>query len=138
MKGWHGTWAVGAQATWTINDVLTSGASGDDFAAQREALVANRRAAADGIRMEVTAGYTDAKRAAAELEAARRATEASQAAYETATQLFKVGKATTSELIDSEGELVVSQLRLINAHIDTKVAETKLTRALGRDMSKID
>lgn len=138
MKGWHGTWAVGAQATWTINDVLTSGSSANEFAAQRDALVANRRAAADGIRLEVTAAYTDAKRAAAELEAAKRATEASQAALDTATQLFKVGKATTAELIDAEGELVVSQLRLINAHIDTKVAETKLTRALGRDLSKID
>ncbi len=137
QRGWHSTWAIGAQATWTINDVLTSGASGDEFAAQRESLMANRRAMADGVRLEVTSAYTDARRAAAELEAAKRATEASQAAYDTAIQLFKVGKATTSELIDSEGELVVSQLRLINAHIDIKVAETKLTRALGRDMSKI-
>lgn len=137
QRGWHGTWAVGAQVTWALNDVLTSRASGDDFAAQRDALIANRRAMADGVRLEVTAAYTDARRAAAELEAAKRATEASQAAYDTAIQLFKVGKATTSELIDSESELVVSQLRLINAHIDTKVAETKLIRAVGRDMSKI-
>jgi outer membrane protein len=137
MKGWNGTWAVGAQATWAINDVLINRASANGFAAQREALVANRRALADGVRLEVTSAYTDAKRAAAELEAAKRATEASQAAYDTAIQLFKVGKATTSELIDSEGELVVSQLRLINAHIDIRVAETKLTRALGRDMNKI-
>jgi outer membrane protein TolC len=137
QKAWHATWAVGAQLTWTVNDVLTNRASGDEFAAQRDALIANRRALADGVRLEVSAAYTDARRAAAELEAARRATEASQAAYDTATQLFKVGKSTTAELIDSEGELVVSQLRLINAHIDTKVAETKLTRAVGRDLDKI-
>lgn len=137
QPGWKGTWAVGAQLTWTVNDVLTSRASGDDFAAQRDAFVANRRAMADGVRLEVTAAYTDAKRAAAELEAAKRAMEASQAAYDTAIQLFKVGKATTTELIDSESELVMSQLRLINAHIDTKVAETKLSRALGRDMNRI-
>jgi outer membrane protein TolC len=136
-RGWKGTWAVGAQATWTINDVLTAGASAKDYAAQRDAIVANRRAMADGIRLEVTAAYTDAKRAEAELEAAQRAMEASQAAYDTAIQLFKVGKATTAELIDSEAELVVTQLRLINAHIDIKVAETKLNRALGRDLNKI-
>ncbi|HEY5957216.1 MAG TPA: TolC family protein [Polyangiaceae bacterium] len=136
-KGWKGTWAVGAQATWVINDVLTSRASADDYSAQRDAVIANRRALADGIRLEVTSAYTDAKRAEAELEAARRAMEASQAAYDTAIQLFKVGKATTAELIDSESELVITQLRLINAHIDIKVAETKLNRALGRDLNKI-
>jgi outer membrane protein len=137
QQAWHGTWAVGAQLSWAVNDILTNRASGDDYKAQRESLVATRRAMADGVRLEVTSAYTDARRAAAELEAAERATEASQAAYDTATQLFKVGKATTSELIDAEGELVTSQLRLINAHIDTKVAETKLIRALGRDMDRI-
>lgn len=138
QKAWKGTWAVGAQLTWSLNDILTSGASGDEFSAQRDALLANRRAMADGVRLEVTAAYTDGQRAAAELEAAKRANEASQAAYDVAIQLFRVGKATTTELIDAEGELVTSQLRFINAQIDTKVAQTKLVRAVGRDLSKID
>jgi len=89
---------------------------------------------AKGIRMEVTSAYTDARRYAAAMEAAKRAAEAAQAAYDTEVQLFKVGKATTTELIDAEGELVNSLLSLISAHINIRIAETKLAQATGRDM----
>jgi outer membrane protein TolC len=135
--GWHGTWSAGVSLSYTINELLMSGASANKFKANRETVEANRNAVAQGIRMEVASAYTDGRRAAAELEAAKRAAEASQAAYDTSIQLYRVGKATTAELIDSEAELVNSNLRLINAHIDTKVAETKLTRAIGRDLTKV-
>jgi outer membrane protein TolC len=136
-KAWHGTWSAGVMLSWSPNDMLTNSASGNKYKANRETVEANRRAIAQGVRMEVTAAYTDGRRAAAELEAAKRSAEASQAAYDTAIQLYRVGKATTAELIDSEAELVNSNLRLINAHIDTKVAETKLARSLGRDMTSV-
>ncbi|MGC4068143.1 MAG: TolC family protein [Polyangiaceae bacterium] len=136
-KSWHGTWSAGVMLSWSPNDTLTNSASGNKYKANRETVEANRRALAQGVRMEVTTAYTDGRRAAAELEAAKRSAEASQAAYDTSIQLYKVGKATTAELIDSEAELVNSNLRLINAHIDTKVAETKLARALGRDMTRV-
>jgi len=134
---WHGTWSAGVQLSWTINDVLVNGKSGDQMAAQRAELEANRKALAKGIRMEVTSAYTDARRAAAALEAAKRAAEASQAAYDTSVQLYRVGKATTAELIDAEADLVSSLLGLINAHIDTRVAATKLARATGRDLTHL-
>jgi outer membrane protein TolC len=137
QKAWNATWSAGVQLSWTINDILTNRSSGDEIKANRETIEANRKAIAQGIRMEVTSAYTDGRRATAELEAAKRATEASQAAYDTSIQLYKVGKATTAELIDSEAELVNANLRLINAHIDTKVAETKLARAVGRDLTKV-
>jgi outer membrane protein TolC len=137
-EGWHETWSVGVQASWTVNELLMSGASGRQYQANRETAEANRRALADSVRLEVTSAYTDGRRATAELEAAKRASEASQAAYDTAIQLYKVGKATTAELIDSEADLVSSNLRLINAHIDTKVAETKLARAIGRDLTQLN
>jgi outer membrane protein len=88
----------------------------------------------DGVRLEVTSAYTDGRRAAAALIAAKRASEASQVAYDTSLQLYKVGKATTTELIDAEGELVNSLLTMISAHIDTRLAETRLARATGRDL----
>jgi outer membrane protein TolC len=136
-RDWHATWSAGVMLSWSPNDMLTNSASGNKYKANRETVEANRRAIAQGVRMEVTTAYTDGRRAAAELEAAKRSAEASQAAYDTAIQLYKVGKATTAELIDSEAELVNSNLRLINAHIDTKVAETKLARSLGRDMTRV-
>jgi outer membrane protein len=125
---------VGLAATWNLNEIFTSNSSANEMTAKRQALEANRKALAKGIRMEVTAAYTDARRSVAELEAAKRGAEAAQAAYDTEVELFKVGKATTTELIESEAELVNALLKLISAHIDTRIAETKIARATGRDM----
>ncbi len=136
-EGWNGSWTAGLQLSWTLNNILTEGSSAEEMSAQREALIANRRAIVEGLRLEIMAAQTDVRRASAELEAARRAAEASQAAYDTSVQLYRVGRATTADLIDSEAELVNSLLRLVTAHIDTRLAQTKLTHAVGRELSKI-
>jgi outer membrane protein TolC len=137
LAAWKQTWDVGLAATWNINEVFTSASSAHETAAKRQALEANRKAMAKGIRIEVATAYTDARRSAAELEAAKRAAEAAQAAYDTEVELFRVGKATTTELIDAEAELVNSLLRLISAHVGARVAETKIARATGRDMQTL-
>lgn len=131
---WRQSWAVGAAATWNINEVFTNGSSANEMVAKRQSVEANRKAMAKGIRMEVSSAYAEARRTAAEREAAKRAAEAAQAAYDTEVELFKVGKATTTELIDAESELVNALLKLISAHIGTRIAETKIARATGREM----
>jgi len=135
--GWKSNWAAGLQATWTLNDILVNNASAHEYRANREAVEANRDALAEGVRLEVTSAYTDQRRASAELVAAQRSSEASQAAYDTSIQLYKVGKATTADIIDAEADLVSSNLRLVNAHLDVKVAETKLAHATGRDLARL-
>ena len=137
IYAWKQSWDVGLAATWNINEIFTSNSSGNEMAAKRQALEANRKALAKGIRMEITSAYTDARRYAAELEAAKRAAEAAQAAYDTEVELFKVGKATTTELIDAEGELVNALLRLISAHINIRIAETKIAQSTGRDLQTL-
>jgi outer membrane protein TolC len=134
---WKQTWDVGVAATWNITEIFTSGSSANEMVAKRQAVEANRKAMAKGIRVEVASAYQEARRTQAALEAAKRAAEAAQAAYDTEVELFKVGKATTTELIDAEGELVNALLQLISAHIGTRVAETKIARATGRDMHTI-
>jgi outer membrane protein TolC len=136
--GWKSSWTVGLQATWALNDILVNNSSAHEYAASRESIEATREAMTDAVQLEVTAAYTDRHKALASLEAAKRSSEASQAAYDVSIQLYKVGKATTTELIDAEGELVASNLRLINAHIDTRVAETKLSHATGRDLAELN
>lgn len=136
--GWRSSWSVGLQATWALNDILVNNSSAHEYAASRESMEANLAAMADAVQLEVTSAYTDRRKALASLEAAKRSSEASQAAYDVSIQLYKVGKATTTELIDAEGELVSSNLRLINAHIDTNVAETKLAHATGRDLAGLE
>jgi outer membrane protein TolC len=134
LVAWKPSWDVGLAATWNINEIFTSGSSGNEMAAKRQALEANRKAMAKGIRMEVAGAYTDTRKSAAALESAKRGAESAQAAYDTEVELFKVGKATTTELIDAESELVNALLALISSHVNIRIAETKLARAVGNDM----
>jgi len=131
---WRQSWDVGLAATWSINEIFTNNSSGNEMAAKRQALEANRKALAKGIRIEVASAYMDSRRSVAALESAKRGAEAAQAAYDTEVELFKVGKATTTELIDAESELVNALLALISAHVNIRIADTKLAKAIGSDM----
>lgn len=134
MPGWKSSWDVGVAATWNVHEVFTAGSAGSEMAAKRKALEANRSAMAKGIRMEVTSAFTDARKSAAALESAKRGAEAAQIAYNSEVELFTLGRATTTELIDAESELVSAMLALISAHINIRIAETKLARATGTDL----
>jgi len=84
--------------------------------------------------MEVASAYTDARRSTANLESAKRGAVAAQAAYESEVELFRLGRATTTELISAETELVNAMLSLVSAHISIRIAETRLAKAVGTDM----
>jgi outer membrane protein len=133
---WRASWSVGAAVTWTVNDLLGGAASAASLDANARALLANQAAFKNGIRMEVTSAFLDRQKAQVALGAAGRNAAASQVAYRVATDLYRVGKATTTEVIDVEGELVSAQLQLLNARIDLKLARMKLAHAVGRDLTK--
>jgi outer membrane protein TolC len=48
--------------------------------------------------------------------------------------LFQNGRATSVELTDAETERSRAQLEAISARVDRRIAEARLTHALGRDM----
>jgi outer membrane protein len=133
-----GTWMAGVALTYAVNDYFSNGAIAQQLEAQRRALEAQRRALKDGVRMEVTAAYLDGRKAHAALVAAQRGTEAARAAYDVATELYRVGRATTTDVIEAESELVAAQLQLVNAYIDERVARTKLVYAMGSDLGRVE
>lgn len=136
--GWRKSWDIGVAATWNVHEVFTAGSSGSEIAAKRKALEANRAALAKGIRMEVTSAYTDARRSAAALESAKRGAIAAEAAYDSEVELFELGRATATDLIDAESELVNSLLSLISAHVNIRLAETKLASAVGSNLHSVN
>jgi outer membrane protein len=133
-----GTWMAGVALTYAVNDYFSNGAISKELEAQKRGLDAQRNALKDGVRMEVTAAYLDGRKARAALVAAQRGTEAARAAYDVATELYRVGRATTTDVIDAESELVSAQLQLVNAYIDERVARTKLVYAMGGDMDRVE
>src|SRR5690606_15028039 len=54
---WFPTWQVGAQITWSPNDILVGSAGGSDAEARAAALDAQKAAVRDGIDLEVTQAY---------------------------------------------------------------------------------
>jgi outer membrane protein TolC len=132
---WRTTWSVGLAATWNVTDVFLTQAQGNELDATARSLEAQRAALADGIEQEVTAQYLSREKARGALESTRRGVAAASEAYRVAVDLYRAGKATTTEVIDAEADLLAARLSEINARIDLRIAETRLRHAVGRDIA---
>ena len=134
QQRWDATWSVGIAATWTVGDTFVNSAAASELEAQARGVEAQRKALADGIRQEVTADYLQREKAKVAVRTSKRAVAAAAEAYRVATDLYRVGRATTTELIDAESDLLQARLGQLNARIDLKVADVKLRHAIGQDV----
>jgi outer membrane protein TolC len=133
---WQATWSVGVAATWTVGDAFVNSASSRELDANARSVEAQRQALADAIRQEVAMHYLAREKADGALRAARRGLAASEEAYRVATDLYRVGKATTTELIDAETDLLSARLAEINARLEQRIADARLKHAVGRDIPR--
>lgn len=131
---WRATWSIGASATWTVGDYFSSGATSREASAQARALAAQRAALADGVRQEIASFYLARSEAEGALAASRRELAASEEAYRVATDLYRVGRFTTTEVIEAEADLLSARLNELNARIRLRIAEVRLRHAAGRDI----
>ncbi len=130
---WTGTWDVGAKLSWTINDTFTTIGAAAEAKARIASLVEQRAAMADGLRVEVASAYADSLKAPPAIEAADRGMISAEESLRVRRELFRNGKATSSELVDAEAELTSARLRRLNAHVGQLVARARLDHATGRD-----
>jgi outer membrane protein len=130
---WFPTWAVGAQITWSPNDVLGAGAASADAEARASALDAQRSVVRDGIELEVTQAYQGIIEADAAIASTQRQLESAVEGYRVARELFNNGRGTATTLIDAEIVLAQTRFEHLNAKVDARIARTRLEHALGRD-----
>ena len=128
---WRGTWAVGARISYSINAPLVTRARVRELKAQRRGVDAQVESLRRALKLEVTSAYLDRQRALGALTAARKAKEASEEAYRATSALFRVGKATATELVVAEADRVNARLQDVNARVDLRVADTRLRYATG-------
>jgi outer membrane protein TolC len=127
------TWSVGAVLSWSTSDLLAAGpATRAAEAKEREAL-AQRRALSDQVRAEVVDGYRALEESRVALASARRGVAAAEEGHRVRLALYRVGRATGTEMSDAESELTSSRFGLVNAYIDARLARVRLTHAVGRD-----
>lgn len=135
QREWNTTWAVGVQATWVINETFASSASAAELDAQARSVEAQSAALRDGIRREVAAAYLERERSKVAIRTSAQALAAAEEAYRVATDLFRVGQSTTTELIQAESELLNARLQYIDAHIAHRIGDVRLWHATGQDVS---
>ena len=130
----NATWSVGVVASYSFDAPFGANAQADELAANAAANRARRTSLEAGIVNEVVTAHLEGVRARTSLVAAETAVRASEEGYRVVTDRFQVGRATTSDLVDAESELLTAKLAITNARIDLAVAATKLDYALGRKL----
>ena len=135
---WFGTWALGAQVTWSPNDTVTSLASASEIQAKLSNAEQQKSAVRDGVELEVTQAYQGVKEADFAIGSSKQQLASAEEAYRVARELFLNGRATSTTLTDAETELTRARLEQLNARIDARTARVKLEHALGRDARGFD
>jgi outer membrane protein TolC len=133
---WHGSWSAGVQATWTLGDAFLNSAAARELEANAKATQAQRTALRAGIANEVLTAYLDVTRAQAAFQQQKVALAAAEEGYRVTTDLFKAGRATSTDLVLSEGELLDAKLGDVNARIDLTLATIALRHATARDLPR--
>jgi outer membrane protein len=128
----NGSWSAGISLSWVLNDAIQASAKVKELEANERGLAAQREALRRGLAMEVAAAYAERQSVLAELQYIERATESAVEGYRVAVDLYQVGDATTTDILEAEYEQVDATLRNINAKIDLRIANLKLMYATGR------
>jgi outer membrane protein len=127
------TWDVGAQLTWSPNDVLVANGSVADIQTRAAAIEANKNNVRDGIEIEVTQYWQAVHEADFSIDASTRELASADEAYRVARELFNNGRGTSTTLTDAETDLTRARLDLLNAKADGRTSRIRLDHALGRD-----
>lgn len=128
----NGSWSAGATLTFVISDAIKTSADVKRLEASKRSLEAQREALSRGVALEVAYAYAERQSVLAELEYIERATASAVEGYRVAVDLYQVGDATTTDILDAEYEQVSATLSNINAKIGLRMADIKLLYALGR------
>lgn len=129
---WRGSWSAGVQISYSINSTLRTKATVREYKADKREMIVQAEQMRRGITMEVAQAYGDRIRAIQAIELNTRGLASSAEAYRVASENYAAGAATTNEIIDAEGDQIQAGLRAISAHIDLRVANTRLLYATGR------
>jgi outer membrane protein len=133
---WNATWDLGAQVTWSPNDVPAATASSNDAEARAAAIVANAHLTRDNIEVEVTQMLQAVHEADFSIESSTRELASAEEAYRVARELFNNGRGTSTTLADAESDLTRARLDLLNAKVNARTARIRLEHALGRDVQR--
>ncbi|MBX3199916.1 MAG: TolC family protein [Labilithrix sp.] len=133
-QDWFPTWALGAQITWSPNDLVAAGPQAADLESRASALEAQKYATRDGIELEVTQAYQAVIEADTAITTTTQQLASAEEGYRVARELFNAGRGTATTLIDAETALAQTRFEHLNAKVDARLARIRLEHAVGRDV----
>ena len=131
-----GTWAVGVQATWNLNDALNADVNQHRLQAQADELRADQESFVRQARIEVLQAQQNVQLALSDMKTTATGLKSAEESYRVRKELLAAERATAVELVDSETDLTRARISALNARIDLRVAIAQLIHALGDDVPK--
>lgn len=128
------TWEAGVRLTWTINDTFQTLGAVAEAEAKTAQVEEQLRALEDGVIVAVTQSYSDLDISRSAIEAAKTREEAAKKSLDARRKLFRGGRATATDIIDAERELIEARLQRVDAHVDLLVARANLEQAVGTEL----
>jgi outer membrane protein TolC len=134
---WNGTWDVGLQLIWSVNDLGSSSAQGRTFEAQGLQVRSDRRKLEQGLWLEIVGALGELERARATVDAAERGRKAADAALAARRALHQHGRATALELLEAETAGLRARSSVVDANVAWRIARVRLEHAVGRDVGEV-
>lgn len=129
----HATWQAGVVLSWTPTAIPANDAAASQAEGKAAELVAQRRAAVDGMKVEIEQALRSAETARYSIAVATTALTSAEESQRVRTELFRAGRGTLVELTDAETALTNARANLADAYIQARIALVQLNHALGRD-----
>jgi outer membrane protein TolC len=129
----NASWEAGLQLSWSPTDAIGASSQRNATAAQARQLDAERDELLDAVALEVRSALRALNESEVALGTSQRELAAAAESYRVRRELFRNGRATSVELTDAETQWTEAQLDAVSARVDQRVAEVKLSHALGDD-----
>ncbi len=123
------TWAVGAQASWQLTDMLNVAPQQAALDARIASLEAQRETAREGIRAEVVDAHRALRDAASMITSRQAQLVSAEETLALAENVYREGRGTSLVVIDAQTLVARTRLDLLNARIDARIAQARFQRA---------
>ena len=126
------TWAVGAQASWQLTDMLNVEPQQRSLDARIASLEAQRETAREGVRAEVVDAHRALRDAASMITSREAQLASAEETLALAQNVYREGRGTSLVVIDAQTLVARTSLDLLQARIDARIAQARLLRATQR------
>jgi outer membrane protein TolC len=125
------TWDVGVSIQFDLWNGLTTVHQTSQARSQHEQNKDFLATLKDGVTLEVTQNYLSYQQAKERIRLSELSVQQANESYRMASEKFKAGLTTSSELLDAEVALLQSKLQLTQALVDHELSEARLTKSVG-------